>query len=102
MTSFRIFWPKVVTFVTFLTRQFNLLRFVWSITDLCFTCKNCKCVRPLPPGCQCDPYAENPDSFCKHGEMCKVVFYYVNLKKKQKKIQMNWLFYTVVDGLVFF
>ena len=32
------------------------------------------CKKPLPPGCDCDPYDPNPDSFCQGGQVCKVQF----------------------------
>ena len=32
------------------------------------------CKKPLPPGCDCDPYDSNPDSFCQGGQVCKVHF----------------------------
>ena len=33
------------------------------------SCVQCKC---LPLGCDCDPSAEDPNSFCPSGDVCKV------------------------------
>ena len=34
------------------------------------SCVQCKC---LPLGCDCDPNAEDPNSFCPSGDVCKVI-----------------------------
>ena len=34
------------------------------------SCVQCKC---LPLGCDCDPSAEDPNSFCPSGDVCKVI-----------------------------
>ena len=34
------------------------------------SCVQCKC---LPLGCDCDPDAEDPNSFCPSGDVCKVI-----------------------------
>ena len=35
-------------------------------------CVMCKC---LPSKCDCNPLAEDPDSFCSGGDVCKVGIY---------------------------
>ena len=40
-----------------------------KIINLIFRCVMCKC---LPSKCDCNPLADDPDSFCSNGDVCKV------------------------------
>ena len=42
------------------------------IITIIFRCVMCKC---LPSKCDCNPLAEDPDSFCSGGDVCKVGIY---------------------------
>ena len=33
-------------------------------------CKDCTCQPPFPPGCDCDPAADDPNASCSAGNEC--------------------------------